>query len=216
MTTVRLDHLVIVADNLEQGCDHCESMLGVRPEGGGEHQRMGTHNRLLRLGDDCYLEVISINPTAQAPDRARWFGMDDPAQHARVRARPFLATFACNTSEIDAAVAALPALGEVRAMQRGSLHWQITIRADGALVEHGAVPSLIQWPQGVHPVRGLPVSGRELLKLEARHADPERLLNQWRQLGITDARLSAVQAGAGEDPGLIAHISTPTGVKIIS
>jgi hypothetical protein len=141
--------------------------------------------------------------------------MDDPLQHARARASPFLATFACNTAEIDAAVAALPALGEVCAMQRGTLHWQITIRDDGALVEYGTVPSLIQWPQGVHPVQGLPASGCELLKLEANHADPERLLNQWRRIGIADARLSAVQTATDELRGLVAHISTPTGMKII-
>ena len=47
---VELDHLVIVADSLEQGAAWCASTLGVEPGPGGRHALMGTHNRLLRLG----------------------------------------------------------------------------------------------------------------------------------------------------------------------
>ena len=48
--TIELDHLVIVADSLEQGAAWCASTLGVEPGPGGRHALMGTHNRLLRLG----------------------------------------------------------------------------------------------------------------------------------------------------------------------
>jgi hypothetical protein len=44
-----LDHLVVAAATLEQGEDHLEAMLGVRPQRGGKHVAMGTHNSLLRL-----------------------------------------------------------------------------------------------------------------------------------------------------------------------
>ena len=44
-----LDHLVVAAATLEQGCDWLESGLGVRPQPGGKHVAMGTHNALLRL-----------------------------------------------------------------------------------------------------------------------------------------------------------------------
>jgi hypothetical protein len=33
--------------------------LGIGPQEGGEHAAQGTHNRVLRLGECCYLEVIA-------------------------------------------------------------------------------------------------------------------------------------------------------------
>ena len=50
-----LDHLVVAADTLGNGEDYLESVLGVRPQRGGRHAAMGTHNSLLRLGERCYL-----------------------------------------------------------------------------------------------------------------------------------------------------------------
>ena len=59
-----IDHLTITAPSLERGAAFVAEALGVALQPGGEHPRMGTHNQLLRLGDDCYLEVIAANPVA--------------------------------------------------------------------------------------------------------------------------------------------------------
>jgi hypothetical protein len=47
ITRAALDHLVVAAATLEQGEDHLESLLGVRPRRGGRHVVMGTHNSVL-------------------------------------------------------------------------------------------------------------------------------------------------------------------------
>jgi hypothetical protein len=39
-----------------------EDRLGVSLEAGGRHSAFATHNRLLSLGPDCYLEVIAVDP----------------------------------------------------------------------------------------------------------------------------------------------------------
>ena len=39
---------------------------------------MGTHNRLLGLGTNVYLEVIAIDTEAAPPARPRWFSLDTP------------------------------------------------------------------------------------------------------------------------------------------
>ena len=46
---------------------------------------MGTHNRVLGMAGGMYLEVIAIDPDAAAPERPRWFGLDEPAMRERLR-----------------------------------------------------------------------------------------------------------------------------------
>jgi hypothetical protein len=55
---------------------------------------MGTHNRVMGLYGGLYLEVIAIDPSAAAPDRPRWFGLDGDLMRQRLRDGPFLAHWA--------------------------------------------------------------------------------------------------------------------------
>jgi len=73
---MQIDHLVVCAESLEEGAAFVEAKLGVAMSAGGKHALMGTHNRLLSLGAEAYLEVIAIDPEAGPPGRARWFGLD--------------------------------------------------------------------------------------------------------------------------------------------
>ena len=76
MPPSQIDHLTVTAPSLAAGSAFVQEVLGVAPQAGGEHPRMGTHNLLLRLGDSLFLEVIAANPQVPAPDRPRWFGLD--------------------------------------------------------------------------------------------------------------------------------------------
>ena len=209
----RLDHLVIVTAVLEEGVDFCEKTFGVKMVKGGEHVRVGTHNYLLALDDGIYLEVIAINPNAGPLSCPRWFGMGMPEQCKRAGQGPFLATFVARIGNIAHAVQAYPGLGPVRDMQRGTLEWQITIPDDGGLVEGGTMPTVIQWPEGVHPTQKLPVSGCRLERLEAFHPRPARLREAWSSIGLQEnAQLSIREASNGENPFLVARIATPNGI----
>lgn len=189
----RVDHLVVVADTLEQGAQWCEATLGVAPAPGGRHPLMGTHNRLLAIGGqrypDVYLEIIAIDPEAQPPGRARWFEMDDAVLRAAVRERPRLVHVVAHTTQIEMLRWGLINCGlnpgTLLAAQRdtphGRLSWRLTVRDDGRLECGGALPTLIEW-QGPHPcdhlgaspvvlrelmLRGLPAQAAEVLKLPA-------------------------------------------------
>jgi len=65
-----LDHMTITAPSLEMGTEYVRRILGVEPQAGGEHPRMGTHNRFLKLGRKVYLEIIAVNQSANdSPSR---------------------------------------------------------------------------------------------------------------------------------------------------
>lgn len=87
VTRLRLhvDHIVVTSPSVEVGIEYVRDALGVKPQAGGEHPRMGTHNCLLRLGDTLYPEVISINTAAGRPDRPRWFQLDQERSNTAPR-----------------------------------------------------------------------------------------------------------------------------------
>ena len=73
----RIDHIVIGTSNLILGTSALESKLSHQFSLGGEHKIMGTHNKLLKLQSNIYLEVIAKNPNADKLTRPRWFSLDE-------------------------------------------------------------------------------------------------------------------------------------------
>lgn len=161
-----IDHLVVTAPSLAVGVDYVERTLQCKMQPGGQHSRMGTHNALLRIGDQCYLEVIAVDPNAVPPQRPRWFQLDTLSCDSQ----PRLAGWVMRTNEIYNVIQ-LKQLqtGFIEEMSRGTLEWQITIPADGRFVCDGIVPSVIQWKGETHPASRLPDSGISLMQLEAQH-----------------------------------------------
>ena len=168
-TACEFDHLVVGAHTLEQGAAFIEDLLGVKPQAGGRHLAMGTHNMLLRLGARAFLEVIAIDPAGEAPQRPRWFGLDDERTQQQLREQPRLLTWVVRTQDIGSTVKNCPvAPGTVHSMSRGAYTWRITIPDDGALICAGLMPTIIQWDGDAHPADKLEERGRELMKLEGR------------------------------------------------
>lgn len=210
--TARLDHLAVAATDLASGAAWLEARLGVPLAPGGRHPRMGTHNRVLRLGDGVYLELIAIDPDAPPPGRPRWFGLDEPALAARLAERPRLVAWVAATDDLAAAAAASPfPLGPVHEMTRGDLVWRITIPEDGRSVEGGAVPTLIEWPPGVHPTNRMPDAGCTLEQLTIHHPEPERIAKGLAVIGLNDTAVEVVDGG----PSLVATLITPAGPVVL-
>lgn len=211
MTTCRIDHITVTAPTLEAGCELVFDCLGVRPQPGGVHPRMGTHNLLLRLGDALFLEVIAVNPQAPAPARPRWFELDSLS----ATSAPRLACWVVRTDDIEASLAASPQpLGVAEAMSRGALEWLISIPQDGHLPHGGAAPALIQWHSGPHPAESLPYTGCRLVALELLHPDPLALHAILDPLQVAEPGV-AVSVRRAASPGLLAHIDTPHGRRWI-
>jgi hypothetical protein len=167
---LRTDHLVITATDLAEGVAWAEAALGVTMGPGGVHEAMGTHNRLLRLQDEVYLEVIAPNPAGRTPARPRWFGLDDLPPGSP----PRLSAWVVRTDDIQATRNGVDlALGEVHPMSRGPWSWLITIPPTGRQPLDGLAPALIEWPHGQHPAGGMAESGVRLMGLTLHAREPE-------------------------------------------
>ncbi len=164
--SLALDHLVVAARSLAEGLDWCEAHFGLRPEAGGQHGFMGTHNRVFSIASAAfpraYLEIIAIDPGLPEPGRARWFDLDDAALQRTLLQGPQLVAWVARCTDIAAAHAAFRAGGidcgavlpAERATPNGLLRWRISVRADGRRLLAGAAPALIEWG-AAHPTDAL-------------------------------------------------------------
>ena len=201
-----IDHLAIAAASLED--QRLDALLGVPLSPGGRHARMGTHNRLLRLGPTSYLELIAIDPQGTVPGRPRWFELDDPAMQARLSAGPRFVHWVARAGSTE--LPPLPIdLGPWEPFQRGDLSWQLTVRPDGTLPADGVVPSLIFWPGAAHPATRLPDLGVTLDALELEHP---RAADVQRQLDLLGLDVRCTHASL---PRLVAHLRTPAGARTL-
>lgn len=194
---MEMDHLAITCADLEAGAAWCEARLGLPLVAGGRHPHFGTHNRLMRLGEGEYLEVIAPDPGAPPPGRPRWFGLDRAGA-------PRLGNWIVRVPS----PALIPLAGEERlALERGDLRWQIGVPRDGSLPAGGGLPTVIAWTAGVHPAARLPDVGARLVRLILRHPEADRLPRP-----LADPRLVYETAA---EPSLSAVIATPAGERRI-
>ena len=213
MTTraCELDHLVVTSPTLAAGVKWLQETLEVAPQAGGDHQRMGTHNALVRLGSATYLEVIASNPVAPPPGRPRWFELDRMAPDAT----PRLATWVARTDDMKSTVADCPSqYGAIEPMSRGPLNWLITVAPDGSLFGGGVFPTLIEWQTQEHPATRLENQGCVLRLLELFHPEPSSLRGLLECLGLHD-KATIRETLLGERPYLMAHIDTRHGLRSI-
>lgn len=66
---MRIDHVIWATADLDAGAERLEREHGLRAEGGGRHDGMGTHNRIVALGGG-YLELLAIADPEEAAGSA--------------------------------------------------------------------------------------------------------------------------------------------------
>src|SRR3954470_18657507 len=62
---MRIDHVIYATADLDAAAARIEAELGLRALGGGRHEGLGTHNRIVPLGDG-YLELLAVVDPAEA------------------------------------------------------------------------------------------------------------------------------------------------------
>lgn len=215
MGAIKPDHLIYVTPDLEEGMAYIARLTGVQPEFGGQHPGRGSHNALLALGDDVYLEIIAPDPKQPAPKDARSFGLD-------LLVDAGLQTWAVRTSDIDQTVKAAreagydpgPILAGSRRRSSGELmEWRLTRRPEAAAGETPVgdwlIPFIIDWGDTPHPAASAP-SGCRLREILAFHPDPDGIRTIMKAIGIE------LPVDAGQIPKLTAVLETPNGVVTLA
>ena len=187
MLSSKIDHIVIGAKELLAETKQLEAFLNAKFLPGGKHSLMGTHNRLLKLQDSIYLEVIAIDPNACPPGtvdgRKRWFSLDNEFTKKRLSRAAQPLTWVLAVKDIHYASARCgydP--GEIIEVSRDKLKWRLTVPADGSLSEGGTLPSLIEWPNGRNPTHQMPESGVRLEHIVISHPEPRLILEMQNKL----------------------------------
>ncbi len=180
--TATIDHLVYACPDLDAAVAEIARLTGVRPQHGGQHPGLGTHNALLSLGDRTYLEIIAPDP-AQPGTGQQPFGLG----HLTA---PALRAWAAAPQDLDAAVRRARAEGfdygdivtrHRRTLGDGELSWRMTTYPhDGALA---VIPFLIDWGPARHPAETAP-GGLRLTEFRILAPDPQQVIRQLRAAGI--------------------------------
>ncbi|HAX05376.1 MAG TPA: hypothetical protein DCX77_06825 [Acidimicrobiaceae bacterium] len=177
------DHFALACRDLQTGVDYVESLTGVRPAPGGPHPGVGTHNALLSLGTDVYLEIIAVDPEQPEPNQPRPFGIDD---HDGLR----LAAFAIHPGSEESIESVADVIrshgtdpGPVSSMSRRKpdgeeISWRLT-RSNRI----GLVPFVIDWGDTPNPATVTP-TGCSLVSVEGNDPDSVGIVELHSSLGL--------------------------------
>jgi hypothetical protein len=201
-----VDHLVVSAPSLLAGRAWAEGLLDIEMSARGVHAQMGTHNHLVALEPQAYLEVIARDPEAQEPDHARWYGLD------QFSGGPKLTNWVVRCENLDDAVATASQvsgldLGRILSFERGDFQWRMAVPETGAPLFGGCFPSFIEW-QSAHPAPSLAQCDLRLRRLKLMHPEGDALQAA---LAPFQSALDHVSISQSSTPALQAEIGTPTG-----
>lgn len=208
---LQLDHLSVIAPSLAEGVAHVRDCLGLDIPYGRAHDGMGTHNHLLRLGDDVYLEVIAVDPIAPPPGRPRWFGLDDAALVRSAwddgyRLRGWVAR---TTDIVDVLKRHGSILGEEVRLSGSGRSFSFAVPPGGALPLGGLAPSVID--RGGYPpsIAAMPDLGARLRSFVVEDPRPEEVAALYETLEVANPP----EIRRGDRLRYRAAIETPAGLK---
>jgi hypothetical protein len=211
---LQLDHITVIAPSLAEGVAHVRTCLDIDVPFGRQHQDMGTHNHLLRLGDSVYLEIIAVDPEASRPIHPRWFGLDDQnavraAWDSGFRLRGWVA----RTTDIDAVLSQHETiLGRKTRLTRGDAFYFFSIPPDGSLPLGGVAPSVIDRGMGLPPVAAMADCDARLRTVLVEHPHPDQVADLYGRLCID----TPPEVRHGEQLRYRAMIQTRYGLRELS
>lgn len=204
---MKIDHLLWAVPHLAEAVEQFTSISGVRAKLGGQHPEHGTHNALLDIGNNQYLEIIAPDPNAQKP-------LDEALRQAAF-SRPRLLTFVARSNNLEEVKQKVErqgfsAVGPYQSSREGDnefLEWQLL-----SVEAHPlgfSMPTFIDWQKTPHPAASAP-SGCEMRSFKVLSHTPDLVKNCYRDFGLD------VEVVASPVPGALAVLETPNGTVVLS
>ena len=171
----KLDHIVFGALTLDEGTEFVESILKSKLSDIGYHKDMGTHNRVIRISDEVYLEVVSIDPQKSNLKNRKWFNLDNSNLQSKLKNSPQIIGYVIEKNDISISKYYDPFFEASRASYR----WQFAMPTyqnnilDSEIIEMGIIPSLICW-KSKKPIYQMKKNQFELISFEIEISETQQ------------------------------------------
>jgi len=214
--TIKIDHLVIGAKDLAHGVAYVNHIFGVEMPFGGVHEMMGTHNHLMLLGDNVFVEVIAANPHIKSSGQPRWYGLDDPFVRQQLENSPALLSWVVSTDNIHELLEnnTVFSYGNPTKVSRGDLTWFFGLPEDGRLLAGGMLPYVMQWQTDIHPASRMADLGCRFKSFEIYHPHVEWFEKALKSIEA-DTFVRLFSLPEHQTPYMVAYIDTPKGIRTL-
>ena len=169
-----IDHIVYAVANLERSIEIFTKATGLKVYPGGEHPDWGTHNAIVRIGEQTYLEFIAKKKSSQPVHKQTWMGLDLIESDKITRW-----ALASKDVELDAKYLkkynedlATIVIGSRAIDEHKMLNWLMTTVLPSPWVE--PAPFLIDWKKSEHPTAAIP-QNCSIKSFTIEHAESEVL-----------------------------------------
>ena len=175
-----LDHIVIGSFTLDEGTKFVENILQAKLSDIGYHKDMGTHNRLIRISEGVYLEVIAIDPKTTKLNNRKWFNLDNLKLQSKLKKSPQIIGYVIENNNMNITKYYDPFFKSSRDIYK----WQFAMptlnnnNLDSEILESGIIPSLITWKSD-KPIYKMKKNQFELIGLEIRLSESKKHFNNF-------------------------------------
>ena len=162
-----LDHIVFGSFTLDEGTKFVENILQAKLSEIGYHKDIGTHNRVIRISEKVYLEVIAIDPKTSNLNNRKWFNLDNSKLQSKLKKSPQIIGYVIENDDMNITKYYDPFFESSRDIYK----WQFAMPTfnnnilDSEIIEAGMIPSLISWKSD-KPVYQMKKNQFELISLE--------------------------------------------------
>ena len=163
----KLDHIVFGSFTLDEGTKFVENILQAKLSEIGYHKDIGTHNRVIRISEKVYLEVIAIDPKTSNLNNRKWFNLDNSKLQSKLKKSPQVIGYVIENDDMNITKYYDPFFESSRDIYK----WQFAMPTfknnilDSEIIEAGMIPSLISWKSD-KPVYQMKKNQFELISLE--------------------------------------------------
>ena len=174
----KLDHIVFGSSTLQEGTEFVENILQAKLSDIGYHKDMGTHNRVIRISERVYLEVIAIDPKISNLNKRKWFNLDNSSLQSKLKKSPQIIGYVIENNDMSINKYYDPFF----LASRDSYIWQFAMPTfnnkilDSEIIEAGIIPNLISWTSD-KPVYQMKKNQFELISFEIKLSEKHQHFN---------------------------------------